>query len=103
MIKKIIFMALIASSMTTYANAFEWSSKSRNDFTDLCYAQGFEKSVCSCTASAMKTYMPEDGIQKWMSDYKNNALLPKGHIPYIFTALTCRNGDDWLERAGRVE
>jgi hypothetical protein len=101
--KKILFTAIVACSIASHAHAFEWSSQARKGFADLCYAQGFEKSVCSCTATAMKTYMPEDGIQKWMADYNNNPLLPKGQIPYIFTALTCRNGDDWLQRAGRVE
>lgn len=101
--KRILMIATAIVTMTTAANAFEWSSQTRRSFSTLCTDQGFEKSVCSCTASAMKKYMPEDGIQKWMSDYKNNALLPKGQIPYIFTALTCRNGDNWLQRAGRVE
>ncbi|WP_028880646.1 hypothetical protein [Terasakiella pusilla] len=101
--KTILMVAVTLMTMTTAANAFEWSSQSRTNFSKLCTNQGFEKSVCSCTASSMKKYMPEEGIQKWMSDYKNKALLPKGHVPYIFTALTCRNGDDWLQRAGRVE
>ncbi|WP_135074904.1 hypothetical protein [Terasakiella sp. SH-1] len=95
--------AIAFMTLASTANAFEWSSQARKDFADLCHVQGFEKNVCSCTASAMKAYIPEDGIQKWMADYNSNALLPKGQIPYIFTALACRNGDDWLQRAGRTE